>query len=153
MLMTRELSMNAENKMIITTVCDNNLDRSECLDDWGFSCVVQHPNGNSIFDTGAKHKILENNLNKLNINPAFIDCRVISHKHWDHKGEALWLLEKNPNISVYVPKTWTNHLEKSLPLPVNKTHSIKKHHHINNTFHLIVIKNFWINELVLSIKT
>lgn len=62
-------------------------------------------------------------------------------------------MEQNPNISVYVPKTWNNHLEKSLPIPIKKIHSIKNHHRINDTFHLILSKNFWINELVLSIKT
>ncbi len=54
--------MHAENKIIITNVYDNNLDQAELLDDWGFSCVIQHPKGNIIFDTGAKHQILENNL-------------------------------------------------------------------------------------------
>lgn len=145
--------MNAENKIIITTVYDNNLDQAKLLDDWGFSCVIQHPKGSIIFDTGAKHQILENNLKKLNIDPASIDYLVVSHKHWDHKGGACWLLEQNPNMTVYVPKTWNNHLEKSLPVPINKIHSIKNHHRINDTFHLIVSKNFWINELVLSIKT
>jgi 7,8-dihydropterin-6-yl-methyl-4-(beta-D-ribofuranosyl)aminobenzene 5'-phosphate synthase len=137
----------------ITTVYDNNLDQSEFQDDWGFSCVVQHPNGNVIFDTGAKPAILKSNLKKLHIDPQSIQYLVISHKHWDHKGGALWLLEQNPNIIVYMPKTWSNNLEKSLPTNSEHIHSIKNHGPINDTFHLILSKNLWINELALGIKT
>lgn len=137
----------------ITTVYDNNLDQSELQDDWGFSCVAEHPNGNIIFDTGAKPAILENNLKKLHIDPQSIKYLIISHKHWDHKGGALWLLEQNPNIIVYMPKTWSSSLEKSLPINKKNIHSIKEHCPINDTFHLILSKNLWINELALGIKT
>ena len=137
----------------ITTVYDNNLHQSELKDDWGFSCVAEHPNGNVIFDTGAKPAILESNLKKLHIDPQSIKYLIISHKHWDHKGGALWLLEQNPNIIVYMPKTWSNNLEKSLPINSEHIHSIKEHCHINDTFYLILSKNLWINELALGIKT
>jgi 7,8-dihydropterin-6-yl-methyl-4-(beta-D-ribofuranosyl)aminobenzene 5'-phosphate synthase len=86
----------------ITTVHDNNLHQYNLKDDWAFSCVVEHPNGNVIFDTGAKPALLESNLKKLYINSQSIKYLIISHKHWDHTGGALWLLEQNPNIIVYL---------------------------------------------------
>ncbi len=137
----------------ITTVYDNNIDKSELQDDWGFSCLVEHPNGNIIFDTGAKPAILENNLKKLHIDPTSINYLIISHKHWDHKGGALWLLKQNPNIIVYTPKTWHNNLEKSLSINSKQIYSVKEHCSINDIFHLIISKNFWTTELALGIKT
>ncbi|MBL3284409.1 MBL fold metallo-hydrolase N-terminal domain protein [Rickettsiales endosymbiont of Paramecium tredecaurelia] len=106
--------MNAESKKLITitTVYDNNIHQPTLESDWGFSCVIEHPDARIMFDTGAKPTILENNLKKLHINPTSINYLIISHKHWDHKGGALWLLAQNPSIIIYTPKTWSNHLEK-----------------------------------------
>jgi 7,8-dihydropterin-6-yl-methyl-4-(beta-D-ribofuranosyl)aminobenzene 5'-phosphate synthase len=143
--------MTAENRLIVTTVYDNNLDRSELLDDLGFSCIVQHPKGNIIFHTGAKHQILENNLKKLNIDPASIDYLVVSHKHWG-RGSLLVIGAKSKHQRL-CSKNAVQSFRKKFTYPRKKIHSIKNHHRINDTFHLIISKNFWINELVLGIKT
>jgi 7,8-dihydropterin-6-yl-methyl-4-(beta-D-ribofuranosyl)aminobenzene 5'-phosphate synthase len=62
----------------ITTVYDNNKFNPKIDTDCGFSCVIEHPNGKIIFDSGAKPEILENNLKKLDIDPTSIDYLIIS---------------------------------------------------------------------------
>ena len=58
----------------------------ELTSDWGFSCVIETPSGNILFDTGAKSDILLDNMRKLNIDPLKIIKIVLSHEHWDHVG-------------------------------------------------------------------
>ena len=77
----------------------------------------------------------------------------LSAKNLDHEGGTLWLLEQNPNIIVYLPKTWNNNLEKSLPIDSKQIHIVKNNYPINETFHLIISKNLWINELALGVKS
>lgn len=137
----------------ITNIYDNNSCNNQLKSDWGFSCVIEHPNGKIIFDSGAKSEILEENLQKLSINPSEIDRMIISHKHWDHCGGALWLLEKNREMTVFLPKTLTKSLENKLSSKAKEIHSIKKNFVIDNTFQLIVLRKIFLVELVLTIKT
>jgi 7,8-dihydropterin-6-yl-methyl-4-(beta-D-ribofuranosyl)aminobenzene 5'-phosphate synthase len=69
--------------------------------DWGFSCLIETSDTNILFDTGAKGKILLNNLEKLDINPKNIDKIIISHEHWDHNGGLTSLLPLIDNLEVY----------------------------------------------------
>jgi 7,8-dihydropterin-6-yl-methyl-4-(beta-D-ribofuranosyl)aminobenzene 5'-phosphate synthase len=140
-------------KIKITNIYDNIKCDNQFTQDWGFGCIIDHPNTRIIFDTGAKPEILERNLKAAQIDPSSIDTIIISHKHWDHKGGALWLVEKNPNVKIYMPKTWSNGLEKALSLYTKDVHSITKHFPISDVVHLVVSKNLWITELVLAIKT
>ncbi|MCK4364715.1 MAG: MBL fold metallo-hydrolase [Thermoplasmatales archaeon] len=77
--------------------------------DWGFSCLIETKKETVLFDTGAKHKVLFSNMQRLGIDLDNISKIVISHEHWDHNGslEALALYlndvdlyrigEKNPS--------------------------------------------------------
>jgi 7,8-dihydropterin-6-yl-methyl-4-(beta-D-ribofuranosyl)aminobenzene 5'-phosphate synthase len=69
--------------------------------DWGFSCLIETSDTNILFDTGAKGKILLNNLEKLDINPKNIDKLVISHEHWDHNGGLTSLMPLIGNLEIY----------------------------------------------------
>lgn len=137
----------------ITNIYDNISCHEKFTPDWGFGCVIEHSNTKIIFDTGAKPEVLENNLKLAQIDPASIDIIIISHKHWDHKGGILWLVKQNPNVKVYMPKTWRNSLEKSLGRYTQKIHTITQNTSINDIFHLVISKNLWISELVLAIRT
>jgi 7,8-dihydropterin-6-yl-methyl-4-(beta-D-ribofuranosyl)aminobenzene 5'-phosphate synthase len=72
----------------------------------GFGCVIKTPKANILFDTGygsGAGKVLLSNMDKMNIDPMDIDMVVISHT--DLTGGLLAFLEKNPNVTVYGPKT------------------------------------------------
>jgi 7,8-dihydropterin-6-yl-methyl-4-(beta-D-ribofuranosyl)aminobenzene 5'-phosphate synthase len=139
--------------MEIITVYDNNQVDNSLRSDWGFSCFIDHPKCKIIFDTGANEKILEANLKKLSINPLDIDIVIVSHKHYDHKGGASWLLQTNEKIVIYLPKTFGRSLEKKLSTCRNVIYSIEKNYTINDTFTLIVSKNLFVTELALAINT
>ncbi len=81
------------------TACDNNF-----VCDWGFSCIVEAHGRKILFDTGAKGKILLNNMKKAGVDPSGIDEVFISHDHWDHTGGLSDFLKKY-QTKVYVPES------------------------------------------------
>jgi len=87
----------------LTIVYDNDIFQKGLASDWGFSCYVQTPVTNLLFDTGAKGNILLSNMAKLGINPKDIDAVMLSHDHWDHTGGLSSLLKVNPEVTVYKP--------------------------------------------------
>ena len=90
--------------MKLTIVYDNEVFRSgvDLKSDWGFACFIETTKKeNILFDTGAKGKILLENMQNLKINPEKIDKIVISHEHWDHNGglePLLDLLDKKVEV-------------------------------------------------------
>jgi 7,8-dihydropterin-6-yl-methyl-4-(beta-D-ribofuranosyl)aminobenzene 5'-phosphate synthase len=71
--------------------------------DWGFGCLVTGMEKTIVFDTGRKGPVFLNNCDKLQVDFKKVDVAVISHNHDDHVGGLLPMLEKNGNISVYLP--------------------------------------------------
>ena len=142
-----------KNQIKIITVYDNIECHKDFKSDWGYGCVIDHPLGRILFDTGAKPEILQANLKAASILPESITTVVISHKHWDHKGGAAWILEQNPNINLYIPRTFSKKLGKTLSLYNKNIVSVKNSFSINEHFDLIVSENLWIRELALIIKT
>ena len=69
--------------------------------DWGFSCLIETDDANILFDTGAKARILLNNMKFLEIDPGLINKIVISHEHWDHNGGLEKLSDHVNNIDLY----------------------------------------------------
>ena len=89
--------------MDLTIVYDNTVHKKNLglKSDWGFSCLIETEEDTILFDTGAKGKILLNNMKKLGIKPSEISKIVISHEHWDHNSglESLYpLLKKDVEI-------------------------------------------------------
>ena len=70
---------------------------------WGFSCLIEGLEKTILFDTGGDGGILLSNMEKLKVDPQTIDVVVISHIHWDHRGGLLSLLDKNHEVTVYLP--------------------------------------------------
>lgn len=137
----------------IINIYDNIKCKNDFIDDWGFSCVIQHPNATILFDTGANPEILRANLETASIQISSIDIVIISHKHWDHIGGILWIAKENPNAKIYMPKTWNNKLKNSLLQHGNSIISVNNSIQIDDKFSLIFSKNLFINELALTIKT
>jgi 7,8-dihydropterin-6-yl-methyl-4-(beta-D-ribofuranosyl)aminobenzene 5'-phosphate synthase len=89
--------------MKITILYDNTKFHPALTADWGFSCLVETDGRTILFDTGAKGSILLDNMKKLGVDPLSIDMVFISHPHFDHIGGLSAFLNKNDNVSVYVP--------------------------------------------------
>lgn len=95
--------MSESNKFEIKIVFDNN-----CLEGfkkgWGFGAIIlnNHSKKTILFDTGANFNRLAYNIDQFNVKLEDISKVIITHDHPDHSGGLLKLLEKNPNVEVYV---------------------------------------------------
>jgi len=98
--------VNDVNDLTITVVYDNNPYRQGLETAWGFSCLITGTEKTILFDTGGEGSILLNNMEKLAIEPNDIDIIVLSHIHGDHTGGLRSFLEKNHDITVYLPKSF-----------------------------------------------
>ena len=86
-------------------VCDNEALKGY-KKDWGFSCFIEEKR--ILFDTGARKKILLENMKRMGIDAKEIYAVVLSHNHWDHIGG----LPALKNVDVYVPKSFSNEIKK-----------------------------------------
>jgi 7,8-dihydropterin-6-yl-methyl-4-(beta-D-ribofuranosyl)aminobenzene 5'-phosphate synthase len=99
------MEMKKTNATLIT-VYDNYESNPELKTGWGFSCLVKTSSKGILFDTGADSPTLLQNMEKLGIDPKDIDIIVLSHIHGDHVGGLTGILEKSPNVAVYLPKSF-----------------------------------------------
>ena len=95
----------AKNLSIIVSY-DNNPYKERLTTAWGFSCVIKGTEKTILFDTGGDGTILLANMEELGISPKEIDLVVLSHIHGDHVGGLPGFLEKNPEVVVYLPKSF-----------------------------------------------
>jgi 7,8-dihydropterin-6-yl-methyl-4-(beta-D-ribofuranosyl)aminobenzene 5'-phosphate synthase len=96
----------AAKDLSITVSYDNNPYKERLTAAWGFSCVIRGTEKTILFDTGGDGSILLANMEELGINPKEIDLVVLSHIHGDHVGGLSSFLEKNPEVVVYLPKSF-----------------------------------------------
>jgi 7,8-dihydropterin-6-yl-methyl-4-(beta-D-ribofuranosyl)aminobenzene 5'-phosphate synthase len=92
--------------MTITVVYDNNPYREGLQTAWGFSCAIIGAEKTILFDTGGDGSILLGNMEKLAVEPNSIDTVVLSHIHGDHTGGLDSFLEKNSDVTTYLPKSF-----------------------------------------------
>jgi 7,8-dihydropterin-6-yl-methyl-4-(beta-D-ribofuranosyl)aminobenzene 5'-phosphate synthase len=97
----------------ITIVCDNNPYKEGLETGWGFSCVIGGAEKTILFDTGPGVSLLDN-MEKLEIKPRFIDTVVLSHIHPDHTGGLESFLEKNPDVTVYLPESFPKKIKDNV---------------------------------------
>jgi 7,8-dihydropterin-6-yl-methyl-4-(beta-D-ribofuranosyl)aminobenzene 5'-phosphate synthase len=90
----------------LTIVYDNNPYREGLETRWGFSCLVVGLECTLLFDVGGDGTVLLRNMAKLEIDPKQIDAVILSHIHVDHIGGLPDFLEQNPDVVVYVPKSF-----------------------------------------------
>lgn len=81
---------------------------------WGFACIIKTPKEIVLFDTGGNSEILLFNMEKMNITPKSISKIVISHIHWDHVGGLEGFLEKNSNVSVFIPASFPDSIREMI---------------------------------------
>ncbi len=99
-------SLSLGKDLIITVVYDNNPYNEILETAWGFSCVIKGLDKTILFDTGGDGEILLDNMEKLGVNPGEIELVVLSHIHGDHVGGLESLLEENPEVVVYLLRSF-----------------------------------------------
>ena len=101
-----DTSTTAVKNLSITVSYDNNPYKERLTTAWGFSCVIRGTEKTILFDTGGDGSILLTNMEKLGISPKEIDLVALSHIHGDHVGGLPGFLRKNPEVVVYLPKSF-----------------------------------------------
>jgi 7,8-dihydropterin-6-yl-methyl-4-(beta-D-ribofuranosyl)aminobenzene 5'-phosphate synthase len=101
-----EPTVEAEAKLKLTIVYDNNEYDPRLETKWGFSCLVEGTERTVLFDTGGDSATLLSNMRKLKVDPAEIDTIVLSHIHGDHVGGLNGFLEENNRVIVYLPESF-----------------------------------------------
>lgn len=81
---------------------------------WGFSALIETDTETLLFDTGWDGTLLLRHMEKKGIDPACIDKLVLSHQHWDHIGGLPEILYANPDITVYVPSSFSENLKREI---------------------------------------
>ncbi len=97
----------------LTVLYDNNPSRQGLQTDWGFSCLITGAEKTILFDTGAGNLLIDN-IEQLQIDPSRIDVVVLSHIHTDHSGGLDYVLQKNTDLAVYVPKSFPDKIKSSI---------------------------------------
>ena len=92
--------------MKTTIIYDNTAFRNDLRADWGFAALVEAKGKKILFDTGASGSILLENMGKLGIAPDGISDVFISHAHFDHTGGLWAFLDLNPDVGVWVPRSF-----------------------------------------------
>jgi len=92
--------------MKVIIIYDNTVFRNDLRADWGFAALVEANGKTVLFDTGASGSILLANMGKLGIDPNRISDVFISHAHFDHTGGLSPFLDLNPDVSVWVPRSF-----------------------------------------------
>ena len=90
-----------------TVLYDNYVYIQGTTADWGFSCLIEGTERTILFDTGTQPSILFQNIDRLNVTVDEIDVIVISHQHGDHTGGLLSVLDRNPNVTVYLLESFS----------------------------------------------
>ena len=100
---TKPVSTPDINNLTITVVYDNNPYKEGLETAWGFSALITGTEKTILFDTGGDGLLLLDNMKKLAIEPNSIDAVVLSHIHGDHTGGLGSFLEKNSQVTIYLP--------------------------------------------------
>jgi len=102
-------------KISITVTYDNNPCEQGLETAWGFSAFITGTQKTILFDTGppTANSLLDN-MQKLAIEPDRIDVIVLSHIHRDHTGGLGSFLEKNPNVTVYLPSVFPKNFKDNV---------------------------------------
>jgi len=112
-------------KISIVTLYDNYLVDPRLKTGWGFSCLVKAGNKNILFDTGADFEILFYNVERMGIDIKRVDSVFLSHVHEDHTGGLKGILEKNGNLTVYIPDSFPDSIRELIKSSGGKYINVK----------------------------
>ena len=101
-------------EITLISVYDNYQVDARLKTSWGFATVIKTSCESILFDTGGDSEILLSNMKKLGIDPASVKKVVISHIHGDHTGGLGGFLEKNSNVTVFVPSSFPESIKNMI---------------------------------------
>ena len=137
----------------ITVVYDNNPYKQGLETGWGFSCLITGQEKTILFDTGGDGSLLLGNMEKLAVDPNKIDIVVLSHIHGDHTGGLGSLLEKYPNVSVYLPESFPKKFKDNVQAHGAKMVEVEQPIKICENVYSAGQPGKWIKEQSLIIQT
>ncbi len=141
-------------KDINITVIYNNIPYDKDLTtSWGISIFIEGLEKSILFDTGADGSILLSNMEKLGIDPKKVETVVLSHIHLDHIGGIGAILEKNNNVSVYIPSSFPADFKDNIKKMAKEVISVKKPIKVCEQVYSIGELGSWIKEQSLVIDT
>lgn len=98
----------------ITVVFDNVSYRNDLATAWGFAAVVEGLNKTLLFDTGGDGDLPLSNMDRLEIDPETVDTVFLSHIHADHTGGLSRFLDRNREVTVYLPESFPLSFKRSI---------------------------------------
>jgi 7,8-dihydropterin-6-yl-methyl-4-(beta-D-ribofuranosyl)aminobenzene 5'-phosphate synthase len=138
--------------LTITVVYDNNPYKQELETDWGFAAFITGTNKTILFDTGGGRLLLDN-MEKLAIKPDRVDVVVLSHIHGDHTGGLSSFLEKNPNVTVYLPSVFPKKFKDNVRNSGAKITEVEESEQICENVYSTGRLGKWLKEQSLIIRT
>ncbi len=100
--------------LTITVLYDNVAHDARLQTDWGFACLVEGLEHPLLFDTGGKGNILLQNMRALGLDPQAVRTVVLSHAHGDHTGGLAAFLAENPDVAVYLLKSFPANIKDTV---------------------------------------
>ena len=76
------------------TVIVDNVAHGELAGEWGLSVLVEYGGRNILVDAGAS-PLFADNMEKLGLDMAAVDCAVLSHAHYDHANGMMRFFRGN----------------------------------------------------------
>ncbi|MHC4890565.1 MAG: MBL fold metallo-hydrolase [Planctomycetota bacterium] len=136
----------------ITVVYDNKPYKQGLETGWGFSALITSAEKTILFDSGRDRSLL-NNMEKLAIEPGGIDIVILSHIHPDHSGGLVGFLEENPNVTVYLPKSFPRQFKDNVQGHGTKMVEVEQPMKICEDVYSAGQPGKWIREQSLLIQT
>jgi 7,8-dihydropterin-6-yl-methyl-4-(beta-D-ribofuranosyl)aminobenzene 5'-phosphate synthase len=90
----------------ITVLFDNIPQVEGLATDWGYACLVEGLDKTILFDSGANGDILMANIDRLGVDAGAVDVIVLSHFHGDHTGGLQAFLQRNADVTIYMPESF-----------------------------------------------
>ncbi len=141
------------NDLTITVVYDNNPYKEGLETAWGFSCLISGTEKTILFDTGGDGPLLLNSMKKLAIEPKTIDIVFLSHIHSDHTGGLDSFLQKNSDVTVYLPESFPQKFKDDVKVHRAKIVDVNQYSKICEDVYSTGQLGTWIKEQSLIIRT
>ena len=94
--------------MSITILFDNHNPAGGERSLWGFAAYLH--DHKLLFDTGSNGRALLRTMRELEIEITEAEYLFLSHEHWDHIGGVDSVMEANPNLTIFVPESFSKNM-------------------------------------------